>query len=168
MSSGPELRSGEDPSVRASVLASGAMELTAAEGRVLGCLIEQEAVAPDAVPLTLNTLRLACNQSTNRDPVVAYEEAEIRTAVFGRSPDADDPEDTLVRVQASQLRKRLQVYFATEGADEPTVIEVPKGSYSPVFKPRPPEPLPPPLPPTAVPAPPPMPAAFLPGTCAAW
>src|SRR5687768_5334827 len=65
-----------------------------------------------------------------QDENAPIREAEIRTAVFGRSPDADDPEDTLVRVQASQLRKRLQVYFATEGAEERMVIEVPKGSYS--------------------------------------
>jgi uncharacterized protein len=53
------------------------MELTAAEGRVLGCLIEQEAAAPDAVPLTLNTLRLACNQTSGRDPVVAFDDRTV-------------------------------------------------------------------------------------------
>jgi uncharacterized protein len=51
------------------------------EIRVLGCLIEKQRTTPDAYPLTLNSLRLACNQSTNRDPVVAYEEQEIRVAL---------------------------------------------------------------------------------------
>lgn len=58
------------------------MELTAAEGRVLGCLIEQEAAAPDAVPLTLNTLRLACNQTAGRDPVVAYDDRTVEDTLL--------------------------------------------------------------------------------------
>jgi uncharacterized protein len=51
------------------------------EIRVLGCLIEKQRTTPDAYPLTLNGLRLACNQSTNRDPVVQYEESDIRQAL---------------------------------------------------------------------------------------
>jgi uncharacterized protein YceH (UPF0502 family) len=57
------------------------MDLTAAEVRVLGCLIEKQRTTPDTYPLTLNALRSACNQSTNRDPVVAYDEATIRDAI---------------------------------------------------------------------------------------
>jgi uncharacterized protein YceH (UPF0502 family) len=52
----------------------------AAELRVLGCLIEKQRTTPDAYPLSLNALRLACNQSTNRDPVVDYDEATVREA----------------------------------------------------------------------------------------
>ncbi len=48
--------------------------------RVLGCLIEKQHTTPDAYPLTLNSLRLACNQSTNRDPVVDYDEPTVRDA----------------------------------------------------------------------------------------
>lgn len=51
------------------------------EIRVLGCLIEKQRATPDQYPLTLNSLRLACNQSTNRDPVVDYDEATIREAL---------------------------------------------------------------------------------------
>jgi uncharacterized protein YceH (UPF0502 family) len=51
------------------------------EIRVLGCLIEKQRTTPDAYPLSLNSLRLACNQATNRDPVVAYEEREIKAAL---------------------------------------------------------------------------------------
>jgi uncharacterized protein len=54
------------------------MDLDAVEVRVLGCLIEKQRTTPDAYPLSLNALRLACNQSTNRDPVVAYDEETIR------------------------------------------------------------------------------------------
>lgn len=55
-------------------------ELTAPEQRVLGCLIEKRWTTPDQYPLSLNALRLACNQLTNRDPVTAYDEATIREA----------------------------------------------------------------------------------------
>jgi uncharacterized protein YceH (UPF0502 family) len=57
------------------------MDLDAVECRVLGCLIEKQRTTPDAYPLSLNALRLACNQSTNRDPVVFYDEDTIRTAL---------------------------------------------------------------------------------------
>jgi hypothetical protein len=57
------------------------VDLDAAEIRVLGCLIEKQRTTPDAYPLSLNALRLACNQSTNRDPVTDYDEATIRTAL---------------------------------------------------------------------------------------
>ena len=51
-------------------------ELTAPEQRVLGCLIEKRWTTPDQYPLSLNALRLACNQSTNRDPVTDYDETD--------------------------------------------------------------------------------------------
>ena len=54
-----------------------------AELRVLGCLIEKQRTTPDTYPLSLNALRLACNQSTNRDPVVEYDEQTIRHALDG-------------------------------------------------------------------------------------
>ena len=57
------------------------MDADAAELRVLGCLIEKQRTTPDQYPLTLNALRLACNQATNRDPVVDYDEATIRAAL---------------------------------------------------------------------------------------
>ena len=48
--------------------------------RVLGCLLEKQRTTPDAYPLTLNSLRTACNQATSRDPVVDYDEATVREA----------------------------------------------------------------------------------------
>jgi uncharacterized protein YceH (UPF0502 family) len=51
------------------------------ELRVLGSLIEKQRTTPDQYPLTLNALRLACNQATNREPVVDYDEATIRDAL---------------------------------------------------------------------------------------
>jgi uncharacterized protein YceH (UPF0502 family) len=57
------------------------MEPDAVEIRVVGCLIEKQRTTPDVYPLTLNALRLACNQSTNREPVVDYDENTIRGAI---------------------------------------------------------------------------------------
>ncbi|MBA2461893.1 MAG: DUF480 domain-containing protein [Actinobacteria bacterium] len=58
------------------------MDATAAEIRVLGgCLIEKQRTTPDVYPLSLNSLRLACNQATNRDPVVDYDEPTVRAAL---------------------------------------------------------------------------------------
>lgn len=48
---------------------------------MLGCLLEKQRTTPDQYPLSLNALRLACNQTTNRDPVVAYDEREIHEAL---------------------------------------------------------------------------------------
>jgi uncharacterized protein YceH (UPF0502 family) len=61
------------------------MDATDVEIRVLGCLIEKQRTTPDVYPLSLNALRLACNQATNRDPVVAYDEETIRIALAGLS-----------------------------------------------------------------------------------
>ena len=57
------------------------MDADAVELRVLGSLIEKQRTTPDTYPLSLNALRLACNQSTNRDPVVDYDEPTIRAAL---------------------------------------------------------------------------------------
>jgi uncharacterized protein len=51
------------------------------ELRVLGCLVEKQRTTPDTYPLSLNALRLACNQATNRDPVLEYDEPTIRGAL---------------------------------------------------------------------------------------
>ncbi|MGC1852643.1 MAG: YceH family protein [Solirubrobacterales bacterium] len=64
------------------------MEADAVEIRVVACLLEKQRTTPDAYPLSLNALRLACNQATNRDPVVEYDEATVvdalrRTALRG-------------------------------------------------------------------------------------
>jgi len=57
--------------------------LTFEEGRVLGCLIEKAMTTPDHYPLTMNSLFAACNQKSNRDPVVEFEDDVIETALDG-------------------------------------------------------------------------------------
>jgi uncharacterized protein YceH (UPF0502 family) len=56
------------------------MELTSEEGRILGCLVEKQLTTPQQYPLTENALIAACNQTTNRDPVVAYDVSNVRIA----------------------------------------------------------------------------------------
>lgn len=57
--------------------------LDVCECRVLGCLVEKQLSTPEYYPLTLNALVNACNQSSNRDPVLALGEAEVRLALEG-------------------------------------------------------------------------------------
>ena len=57
--------------------------LNDAELRVLGSLVEKAATTPDTYPLSLNALTLACNQLTNRDPVVAFDETTVVRALDG-------------------------------------------------------------------------------------
>jgi uncharacterized protein len=59
------------------------MELSASETRALGCLLEKQLATPNLYPLTLNSVLAACNQSSNRDPVVSYDEADVAGALAG-------------------------------------------------------------------------------------
>ena len=100
-------------------------------------------VASSAFFQKLNRLRelltFLCSRAL-MDPGAVIREQEIGVEVFGRRPGYDTSQDTIVRVHVSQLRKKLQRYFETEGLDEIVLIEIPKGAYTPVFTPRPPEP----------------------------
>jgi hypothetical protein len=60
-------------------------------------------------------------------------EQEIGTKVFGRSASYDRSQDNIVRVNATELRKRIELYFAAEGAHETLILEIPRGGYKPVF-----------------------------------
>jgi hypothetical protein len=57
------------------------IEFSATEARVIGCLIEKEITTPDQYPLSLNALTNACNQKTNRDPVLELSESAVQQAV---------------------------------------------------------------------------------------
>lgn len=70
------------------------------------------------------------------DGVEEIREHDIGVDVFQRPADYDSTQDTLVRVQASQLRKRLERYFAEEGRDEPLVLEIEKATYEPILRER--------------------------------
>ena len=60
-------------------------------------------------------------------------EQEIGAKVFGRSESYDTSQDNIVRVNATELRKRIELYFASEGTHEPLILDIPRGGYKPVF-----------------------------------
>jgi len=72
---------GNEPTVAAEALEESGLVLSAAELRVLGCLIEKERTTPDYYPLTLKALATACNQKSNREPVMELSEAQTQDAL---------------------------------------------------------------------------------------
>ncbi len=68
-----------------------------------------------------------------RHPGLALKEYQIATEVFGRPSDFDPHLDSLVRVQAGRLRTKLSEYYASEGAEDPIIVELPKGTYTLAF-----------------------------------
>src|SRR6202011_4608849 len=69
-------------------------------------------------------------------PGVALKEYQIATEVLGRPAGFDPQADSTVRVQAGRLRVKLAEYYATEGVDDPIIVELPKGSYVLSFRTR--------------------------------
>jgi len=84
----------------------------------------------------LRELLLFLGERSLQDPNGVLREQEIGVEVLGRPPDYDTSHDTLVRVQISHLRRKLQEYFASQGRDEPLIIDIPRGRYVPVFRSR--------------------------------
>jgi hypothetical protein len=70
-----------------------------------------------------------------RKPGVALKEYQIATEVFGRPAEFDPQLDSLVRVQAGRLRSKIAEYYASEGAEDPMLVELPKGTYALSFHP---------------------------------
>jgi uncharacterized protein len=66
-----------------TAIAGAPFELTDEEARVLGCLVEKSITTPDAYPLSANSIRLACNQTTNRDPITHYGDDVVEAALEG-------------------------------------------------------------------------------------
>jgi hypothetical protein len=66
-------------------------------------------------------------------PEEPLKEYKIATEVFGRSSDFDPQLDSIIRVQAGRLRSKLAKYYGSEGANDPILVELPKGSYVPLF-----------------------------------
>ena len=85
---------------------------------MLGCLVEKQRTTPDAYPLTLNALRLACNQSTNRDPVVDYDEKDDpRGAAAARAGGAGRAWRAATRSRATKYRHLLDEALGLDGAE---------------------------------------------------
>lgn len=88
--------------------------------------------------LRLRELLLYIGTRLLKEQAASIREQEIGAAVFGRPEDYDTAIDNIVRVNVSELRKRLDHYFSDEGATEPVLIHIPRGGYLPVFLARPP------------------------------
>jgi hypothetical protein len=84
-------------------------------------------------------LRYVADCAVNQSPEAATEQ-QIGVHVFNRVPGYNSSEDSIVRTHARLLRQRLAEYFSNEGSAEPIIIEVPKGHYLPIFRPRDSEP----------------------------
>ena len=85
--------------------------LTEIEVRIIGCLSEKEETTPDYYPLTLNSLTLACNQKSNRNPVVDYDEDEVASAL-----DSLREKKLVMRVdvagsRVAKFRHRIEEHF---------------------------------------------------------
>jgi hypothetical protein len=98
-------------------------------------LVQRVATSPEfARAPRLRALLLYACERTLAQPSSPAREADVAAALFGR---ASGTRDTIVRVHACRLRKRLARYFSARGAAEPVWIEMPVQGYTPVFRPRP-------------------------------
>ncbi|WP_051945375.1 YceH family protein [Verrucomicrobium sp. BvORR106] len=102
----PDASDSESP-----VEAPALIPLTAEQVRVLGCLIEKEATTPEAYPLTLNALVNACNQTTNREPVVRYDEDTVLEALDGLKRRGYVLQLTLVGARVQKYKHTLDSKF---------------------------------------------------------
>ena len=87
----------------------------------------------------LRTLLFYVARRSMKEGCERIHEHEIGVEVFGRPDGYDTNVDNIVRTNFTELRKRLETYFETEGLSEPLMIEIPRGSYIPVFHQRSPE-----------------------------
>jgi uncharacterized protein len=97
---------GARPSV---IIGKMQLTLTAVEARVLGALVEKEITTPEYYPLSLNALTNACNQKSNRDPVMQLEEQEIRKALHRLESQA--LVRSIAESRATKFEHRLQEAF---------------------------------------------------------
>jgi hypothetical protein len=84
----------------------------------------------------LREFLLYVGQKSIKDGLDQIHEQQIGANVFGRPADYDTSLDNIVRVNASELRKRIEDYFESDGGSETLIMEIPRGSYKPVFRQR--------------------------------
>jgi hypothetical protein len=94
-----------------------------------------------ASPLLRRSLRLRrflsyVVETSIQNDSVSLTEQQIGVALFDRRPSYDTSVDNIVRVNATELRKRLELFYAGDGVAETVMIEIPRGSYHPVFQRR--------------------------------
>ena len=84
----------------------------------------------------LRDFLLYVGRQSLKDGCPEIHEQEIGARVFGRPAHYDRSQDNIVRVNATELRKRIDQYFITDGAHETLIMEIPRGGYRPVFRRR--------------------------------
>lgn len=94
-------------------------QLTPTEARILGCLIEKEITLPDYYPLTLNALTAACNQTTNRDPIMNLDEATVLRTVESMKTRGWVFQVTIIGGRVNKFRHNLRAKFP--GLEKPTI-----------------------------------------------
>ena len=88
----------------------------------------------------LRELLLFVGRRSLKDGCTQVREQDIWIEVFGRAQAYDTALDNIVRTNVSDLRKRIEAYFDSEGLQETVIMEIPRGSYVPIFRYRPVEP----------------------------
>ncbi len=96
--------------------------LTAEQARALGCLMEKETTTPDAYPMTLNALVNACNQATNRDPVVAFAEVTVQEALEGLKARQFVYQLTMAGARVQKFRHNIAGKFPALEAPEAALL----------------------------------------------
>lgn len=92
-------------------------ELNAVETRILGCLLEKERITPENYPLSLHSLTAACNQSTNREPVVSYDEKTVEAGVNSLRERKLATAISGAGLRVQKYRHRLLEHFNLDEAD---------------------------------------------------
>jgi hypothetical protein len=128
-SSSREISSTEDSPIPGIAEAIDSSEIWAAVERI------HESRAMSDCPRLMQFFRFVV-ASTLKGEAMHLKETTIGVSVFGRSPDYDPKADTIVRSQAWRLRSKLRQYYASEGANEPIIIDLPTGHYVPTFRQR--------------------------------
>jgi hypothetical protein len=108
---------------------------------VCWALLERIAASPQLKRAArLQELLFYIGKRCLKDGSESVHEQEIGVEVFRRPKGYDTSADNIVRTNVSDLRKRIESYFESEGVDETLIVEIPRGSYVPVFRNRPPQP----------------------------
>ena len=94
------------------------MQLNAACARVLGSLVEKGLATPQQYPLTINALQSACNQTSNREPVVSYDETTVLAALDDFGPHVQRELASRLGVDPSDMVKVLDELTARAIAEE--------------------------------------------------
>ena len=97
--------------------------------------VERAAASPSLKRAArLRAFLLYIGEQSTRHGRTELHEQELGETVFARPHGYDTTQDNIVRVSATELRKRIEAHFAAGGKDEPVVFEIPRGSYVPVFR----------------------------------